>query len=88
MSDKKYGWAKLICIDQSRYYIFWHPREFKNVSKYSKLSESRIIGTPASCSYYSSMNNETYHSKYNTKNENFPVSTTRQGKNNNQSIYR
>ena len=45
MSVKKYGWAKLICIDQSRFYIFSHPQ-----------AESRIIGIPASCSYYSSMN--------------------------------
>ena len=34
MSVEKYGWAfqkKLICIDQSGFYIFSHPQELKNV---------------------------------------------------------
>ena len=34
MPVKKYGWAiqkNLICIDQSRFYIFSHWQEFKNV---------------------------------------------------------
>ena len=34
MLVEKYGWAiqkKLLCIDESRFYIFSHPQEFKNI---------------------------------------------------------